>query len=62
MQLPGASVAVIGCLVAFTDAYVLTDLAIAESVATEDLSVALFHAAFQPTGLGHVVNNQTEQD
>jgi hypothetical protein len=62
VQLPCAAVAVIGGVVAFTNAHVLTDLAIAESMATEDLAVALFHAAFQPVGLGNVVGNQAEQN
>ena len=62
MQLPGAAVAVVGGLVALTDAHVLTDLAIAESMPTEDLAVALFNAAFQPVGLGNVESIQAEQN
>ena len=47
MQLPGAAVAVVGGLVALTDADVITDLAIAESMAMQHLAVALVNAALQ---------------
>ena len=62
MQLAGAAVAVIGGLVALTDADVITDLAIAESMAMQHLAVALVNAAFQSIGLRHVVGHETEQN
>ena len=62
MQLSGAAVEVIGGLVAFTHPDVITDLAIAEEMAPQDLLVALLYAAFQFVGLGNVVRDQAEQD